>query len=107
MRERNATSEEGHETEMEEISCKREQNEEEDRERERKSTYKTRRRRIVLSESRKGLDEDGERGRKRERESKSSVLSLVHERVTLVSLEGKRQRGREEVKETVGGRKRE
>lgn len=53
------------------------------------------------------MDEDGERGRKRERESKSSVLSLVHERVTLVSLEGKRQRGREEVKETVGGRKRE
>lgn len=71
-------------------------------EREGKSMCKTGRRRTVLSESRKGLDEDG-RTREKKGESKSSLLSLVHESVNSSS----HSREREEVKETVGGRKRE
>lgn len=71
-------------------------------EREGKSTCKTGRRRTVLSESRKGLDEDG-RTREKKGERKSSLLSLVHESVNSSS----HSREREEVKETVGGRKRE
>lgn len=72
-------------------------------EREGKNTYKTGRRRTVLSESRKGLDEDGRTREKKGERSKSSLLSLVHESVNSSS----HSREREEVKETVGGRKRE
>ena len=90
---------------MKESKTKRER----EREREREYVQNSKEKDGVVRESKRiGRRCENEGEREREREGKSSLVSLVHERVTLVvPLEGKRQRGREEVKETVGGRKRE